>query len=88
MINKETADRFIMVCPFLIIIACIFLIAKHFAQKENSKQYIITRANCTDSVTIKADTFNIDIHEHIGYFKTNNSIIAIDSINCVKLKEK
>lgn len=62
--------------------------ARYFFSQESNKQYTVIRANCTDTITVKADTFRVNIREHTAYFTNGNGTFAIDSINCIKSQQQ
>lgn len=52
-----------------------------------SKQYIVIRNNCNDTLYVKADTFQLNPKTHTVYFiKNNKYVLTVDSINQIKIK--
>lgn len=74
-------------CVLITILGLAFVI-KYVDGYNSNKQYTVIRANCTDTITVKADTFRVNIREHTAYFSNNNGTFAIDSINCIKSQQQ
>lgn len=67
---------------FFIIVSLLIILTYN-----TSKQYIVIRNNCNDTIYIKADTFQLNPKTHIVYFiKNNKHVLTIDSINQIKIK--
>lgn len=74
-------------CAFALLISTMIAVNIYEARKAEQLPYIIVRANCNDTLTIKADTFRVYPRENKAYFVEGERTIAVvDSVNQIKRK--
>lgn len=87
-LNDLESFSYGMMCAAIVMIIATLVSYSLDKIKENkTNEYIVYRANCNDTLTIKADTFRVFPRENKAYFVAEEETIAVvDSVNQIKRK--